>query len=337
MYSRKLSSLKYELNCNIFNITSSLQDCLIFSNSFTTRSFTWRKLELVHIKLLQERKLTVPVLLWMNSINSSILERRETLLKSIRKKKEGKLSEILPEEDDRLDREQELKPQVYDSIHALVRMGYDFETILKYSNVKRAFLEQLFHELKYCKLKPDLEIITNDENSDEKSRIPQRAQRSVEVEIQLFVMRIQLEVNKLSAFLDQKQVRAQLQSSSVKKQLESKRQSLINSMNDLFDKVIETEHETAGKEASQSHIREEEKAKNYTGNSSNLEAPENASSILVDSGFVKIAKVCGILILLNPISVLTQHYSQKQKTSNLITRSYHIAIKVTEQPMLLQL
>ncbi|CDH12409.1 uncharacterized protein ZBAI_04195 [Zygosaccharomyces bailii ISA1307] len=243
----------------------------------------------------------------MDSINSSILERRETLLKSIRKKKEGRLSEILLEEDDRVGREQELKSQVYDSIHALVRMGYDFETILKGSNVKKTFLEQLFHELKYCKLKPDLEIITDNENNDEESRMPQRAQRSVEVEIQLFVMRIQLEVNKLSAFLDQKQVRAQLQSSSVKKQLVSKRQSLINSMNDLFDKVIESEHKTEGNETWQSDIREEETTKNHSRNSSSLEAPENASSVLVDSGFVKIAKVCVILILLSPISVLTQH------------------------------
>lgn len=243
----------------------------------------------------------------MDSINSSILERRETLLKSIRKKIEGRIPEILPEEDDRVGREQELKSQVYDSIHALVRMGYDFETILKCSNVKKTFLEQLFHELKYCKLKPDLEIITDDENNDEKSQMPQRAQRSVEVEIQLFVMRIQLEVNKLSAFLDQKEVRAQLQGSSVKKQLVSKRQSLINSMNDLFDKVIESEHETKDKETWKSGICEEVKTKNHPGNSSSFKEPENSSSVLVDSGFVKIAKVCVILILLGPISVLTQH------------------------------
>lgn len=199
-----------------------------------------------------------------------------------------------PKEDDPIDTQNDLMHHVHDSIHALVRMGYDFETILQGSKVDRSFLEQSFRELGYCMLKPDLEIITSDEESvsEEDSPMQEEAKKSVQVEIQLFMMRIQLEMNKLSSFLDHEHVKEQLKNSSTKEQLEAKRQSVINSVNELFDKVAKKEDELENQRKRKIECIKEETSKRHLKEPSNSELFEGAENVLVDSGFVKISKVC---------------------------------------------
>ncbi|GAV53205.1 hypothetical protein ZYGR_0AI04890 [Zygosaccharomyces rouxii] len=229
----------------------------------------------------------------MSSLDSSIQERREVLIKSIQKKKEDEAQNELPRDDDNKDTEkpESLIDQVEDSIHALVRLGYDFDTIFKGSKVNRSFLEQAFQELGYCKLKPDLDIITSDDENDEESSTPENGKRSIQVEIQLFMMRVQLEINKLTAALDQEHDETRLNEISLKDGLRRKKQSLIESLNGLFDKLAAKEDEMDTRQKRKNESSDQD-GLGQAKDESNSNTDKRAPGILVDSGFVKIARVC---------------------------------------------
>lgn len=230
----------------------------------------------------------------MTSLNSSIQERREVLIRSIQKKKEDEAQSELPKDDHNEDTEgaESLIDQVHDSIHALVRLGYDFDTIFKGSKVNRSLLEQAFQELGYCRLKPDLDIITSDDEDKEQSSTPENDKKSIQVEIQLFMMRVQLETNKLTAALDQEEDETRLRDTSLREDLRRKKEGLLESLHGLFDKLRAKEDEMDTRQRKKNEVNDQDglgQAKDESGDS---HTEERTPGILVDSGFVKIAKVC---------------------------------------------
>lgn len=226
----------------------------------------------------------------MNKLGSSIKERREVLLKSIQKKKEDEAHNKLPTKDNT--KEPDLKDQVHDSVHALVRLGYDFHTILKGSKVNKAFLEEMFGDLGYCKFKPDLDIITSDDENREASRTPEIDKSSIQLEIQLFMMRVQLGINKLSSALDNLDDETQLRDTSLKNSLQRKKESLFNSLDGLFDKLETKEKELDILQNERNVVNNQDEIIRPLNNNPSLEQGQNMPGILVDSGFVKIASVC---------------------------------------------
>ncbi|GAV48189.1 hypothetical protein ZYGR_0I04860 [Zygosaccharomyces rouxii] len=229
----------------------------------------------------------------MSSLDSSIQERREVLIKSIRKKKEDEAQTEPPRDGDNNDIEEpeSLSDQVQDSVHALVRLGYDFDAIFKGSKVNRSFLEQAFQELGYCKLKPDLDIITSDDEDKEESSTPENGKRSIQVEIQLFMMRVQLEINKLTAALDHEDDETRLRDTSLSDSLQKKRESLLKSLNGLFDKLTEKEEEMDIRQRRKNELGLQD-GLGRSRDRSDSNTDEQVPGILVDSGFVKIASVC---------------------------------------------
>lgn len=230
----------------------------------------------------------------MSSLNSSIQERREVLINSIQRKKEEEEAQyVLSGDSGNKDTEkpESLVNEVQDSIHALVRLGYNFDTISRGSKVNRSFLEQAFQELGYCKLKPDLDIITSSDEDDEKSSIPENDKKSIQVEIQLFMIRVQLEINKLTTMLDQEEDETRLRDTSLRDSLQEKRENILESLDGLFNKLAEKEYEMNTRQKRQNELDSQEELEQLK-HASDSNAGERIPGTLVDSGFIKIARVC---------------------------------------------
>lgn len=63
--------------------------------------------------------------------------------------------------------------------------------------------------------------------------------KNIEVEMRLFMLRVQLEINKFSTLIRSQEFAEQLESQTVQKNILSKKNLMINNLNQVFDKICE--------------------------------------------------------------------------------------------------
>lgn len=163
----------------------------------------------------------------------------------------------------------QIKSQVNESALNLLRRSFTFKNILEYSGVNEAFLESVFKDLglesedvdkaasentnhlrsEEVHNKSDGDAIVSIKKHSRKTqsqnkpfledRAKQSSRKNIEFEMRLFLLRVKMEINKVSSIMEDNYVQEQLEDEELRHNILCKKDFLINEIERLFENIKE--------------------------------------------------------------------------------------------------